>query len=148
MDDKKFTEAAATLYPQIYHRLHTRWQKDEYRPSAEALAILTHLQLSGPLTISEAAEHFDRAQSAMSEIIDRMEAQAVIERIKDSRDRRRTLIWLSERGMRLLQKSQSVLDVERLQQCAAQMSESEREHLISGFKALLNAFEVSVKQEK
>jgi|GEM_PF-246028 len=62
----------AQLHPQVYHRLHYRWRKAEYRPSTESLAMLNHLAISGPLTVTEAAQHFDRAQSAMSELIDRL----------------------------------------------------------------------------
>lgn len=82
----------AMLYPALYRLLHSRWHKGEQRPSPEALAVMTHLQLSGPLTVGEAALHFDRAQSAMSELVDRAQAAGWLERAPDGRDRRRTLV--------------------------------------------------------
>ena len=50
------------LYPAVYHRLQSRWGKGERRPTAETLAVLTHLERAGPLTVTEAARHFRRAQ--------------------------------------------------------------------------------------
>ena len=127
------------LYSDIYRCLHASWDKHEYYPSSEALAVMNHLLLSGPLTITEAAQHFDRAQSAMSELIDRLQANDYVARIKDSRDRRRTLIWLTEKGRRLHQRTQEVLNRNLLQQSLNVLTETQRLQLLESLQALLAA---------
>lgn len=137
MNYKKITKEIAASYPAIYHRLHARWKKNEYRPTPEAIAVMSHLEYSGPLTITEAARHFDRAQSAMSELIDRLQSQGMVDRISDARDRRRTLIWLTESGIKLLERSHQVLDMELLEICFQKMSQEECEQLKNGMNALI-----------
>ena len=61
----RFTE----LYRSIYDRFHRRDRADCYRLTPESRGILVHLDRSGPLTVMEAAKHFDRSQSAMSELL-------------------------------------------------------------------------------
>lgn len=124
------------LYRAIYARLHARWRKDEQRPSSETIAILSHLELAGPLTVSEAAQHFERAQSAMSELIDRLQAHGYVERMRDLRDRRRTLVWMTEAGIDILQRSRKVLDLELLEHCIQRMSAPDRVCLMAGLRAL------------
>lgn len=126
-------------YARVYEQLHTRWDKQERRLSAEALALLVHLSRSGPLTVAEACRHFDRAQSAMSELFERLEERALLVRFKDSRDRRRTLVWLSDEGQALLRKSQSPLDESRLRHALSRLSPEERQALLHGLAALVRA---------
>ena len=138
----KHTELAqeiALLYPAIYQRLHARWQKHEQRPTPETVAVLTHLELSGPLTVTEAARHFKRAQSAMSELIDRLQAHGFVDRIRDARDRRRILVWITEAGLDSLRRSRQVLDVDRLACCIEHMSARDRQCLVEGLRALVTA---------
>ncbi|RQP21214.1 MarR family winged helix-turn-helix transcriptional regulator [Piscinibacter terrae] len=126
-------------YAGIYERLHTRWDKHQHRASAEALAFMLHLSRSGPLTVSEACLHFDRAQSAMSELIDRLEERALVTRFKDTRDRRRTLVWLSDEGMDVLNQSLAPLDRDRLSKALQGLSPAERDALCTGLAALVRA---------
>lgn len=95
--------------------------------------------MSGPLTVGEAAQHLDRAQSVVSEIVDRLEAKGLLERLRDARDRRRVLVWLSEAGQAHLAREQQVLDVERLAAAAAALSPGERRGLVEGLRALVRA---------
>lgn len=150
MKHLRLAQEIATLYPAIYQRLHARWQKDEQRPSPEALAVLTHLELSGPLTVTEAARHFQRAQSAMSELIARLQAHGHVERIRDVRDRRRTLVWMTESGIDILRRSRKVLDEELLARCIERMTAGDRESLAAGLRALVGVaeIEVNIKRSK
>ncbi|MEK6748812.1 MAG: MarR family winged helix-turn-helix transcriptional regulator [Pseudomonadota bacterium] len=139
MDTNEFTNAFVHLYRELYTRLHTRWPKDEYRPSPETLAVLCHLEYSGPMTVSEAALHFDRAQSAMSELFERILEHGLIARVRDGRDKRRSLIWLTDSGLALLRRSESVLDHDMFYQCAIQLSPETRTQLAQHLTALLTA---------
>ncbi|MBI3775326.1 MAG: MarR family transcriptional regulator [Gammaproteobacteria bacterium] len=135
----ELAQEIATLYPAIYQRLHARWEKHEHRPAPETLAVLTHLELSGPLTVTEAARHFKRAQSAMSELIDRLQAHSYVDRIRDARDRRRILVWITEAGLDSLKRSRQVLDVNLLAQSIERMSPQDRHCLVDGLRALVTA---------
>jgi DNA-binding MarR family transcriptional regulator len=59
-------------------------------------AVLQHLAMTGPVTIGEAAEHLGRAQSVVSETVSQLEGHGLLEREVDVRDRRRTLVWLTD----------------------------------------------------
>lgn len=63
MNSKYAASRFLLLYQDIYHHLHFYWDKDERALSPEAIAVMNHLALCGPLTVSEAVRHFDRAQS-------------------------------------------------------------------------------------
>lgn len=132
-------EQVADLYPAVYELLHARWHLDEKRPSPESLAVLQHLARSGPLTVSEAARHFGRALSAISELMDRIEASGWIARSPDGRDRRRTLLWLTEAGTDVLERSRQVLSRDALAAATTRMSADERAQLLAGLRALVEA---------
>ncbi|MCA8959614.1 MAG: MarR family transcriptional regulator [Planctomycetes bacterium] len=129
----RFTE----LYRSIYDRFHRRDRADCYRLTPESRGILVHLDRSGPLTVMEAAKHFDRSQSAMSELLDRLEQRGLIERIKDERDRRRTLVWLTPDGFDALEKSGQVLSVRLVEHALSQLDEPTRRRVIDSLHELL-----------
>lgn len=137
MTDSKQVERFAILYRDVYLRFHRRVKPDVYRPTMESLAVLRHLVKSGPLTITEAAVHFERSQSATSEILARLERRQLVERFSDERDRRRTLIWLTKTGLESLRLADSVLSPRLLEHAFDQMSERDRRKLLEGLEALL-----------
>ena len=128
----------ARLFPQIYLRFHRR---DEKRSelSGASRAVLTHLAMSGPLTVGEAAGHLQRAQSVMSEIVTQLSGKGLLERWRDPQDRRRTLVWLTPAGLEFLERDRDVLSVEILAAAFAEMTASERDALATGVEALLRA---------
>jgi DNA-binding MarR family transcriptional regulator len=128
----------AGLFPEIYLRFHRR---DEKRSelSGASRAVLTHLAMSGPLTVGEAAGHLQRAQSVVSDIVTQLAGKGLLERWRDPRDRRRTLVWLTPSGLQFLERDRDVLSVELLAAAFAQMTAAEREALSIGVDALLRA---------
>ncbi|MFZ5892029.1 MAG: MarR family winged helix-turn-helix transcriptional regulator [Myxococcota bacterium] len=127
----------AGLFPQIYLAFHRRDEQREL-PNASR-AVLQHLSLTGPLTIGEMAQHLSRAQSVVSEIVDHLERDGLLERMRDTRDRRRVLVWLSDAGLEELRRAKEVLSSELLQRAMQLMNESDREALLTGMRALLTA---------
>jgi DNA-binding MarR family transcriptional regulator len=127
------------LFADVYQHFYRRVDAGDYRIRPESLAVLQHLHQSGPLTVTEAAAHFSRSQSAMSEIVDRLENRGLVMRIADERDRRRHLVWLSPDGRQMLSEAEEVLSVSRLARAMNQMNDGDRASLLKGMQALLDA---------
>lgn len=134
-------DAVAELYPALYLRLHRRRPKQGLRPDGQMLAVLGHLSMTGPLTVTEAARHMDRAQSVMSELVDRLQRHGLAERMPDARDRRRVLVWLTPAGEQVLREEGEVLSRERLRAALRTLPAEDRRALVRGMRALVGAAE-------
>ncbi len=127
------------LYAEAYRHLHRRRDPRQRRPSGETLALLQHLRDTGPLTVTEAARHFDRSQSAMSERIERLLRRGLLDRVRDERDRRRHFIWLTAAAEELLRDERDVLSRKLLLRAARRMGSADRAALLRGMRALIAA---------
>lgn len=130
---REFTEA----YKAVYLRFHRRDPVDGYRISQEAHGILRHLRETGPLTVTEASRHFERSQSATSELIARLETRGLLERMPDERDRRRSLVWLTEEGQAALERAEQVLSVRLLEHAGAQLAPGATQRILEALQELL-----------
>jgi DNA-binding MarR family transcriptional regulator len=130
--------AFAGMFEQTYLRFHRR---DERRSglSGTSRAVLLHLAHTGPLTVTEAARHLDRAQSVVSDIVTQLEVKGLLERQADPRDRRRTLVWLTPEGFDHLERDREVLAAPLLDRALRAMTTEDRAALLHGFAALLAA---------
>ncbi len=124
------------LFSTVYRWLHRRRDPRGYCPSGETLGVLHHLADSGPLTIEEAARHFDRSQASISERVARLVKRGLLTRIKDERDKRRHLVWLSPEGEQLIGVEREVLCTKLLERAMKEMPASDREALLRGTRAL------------
>jgi DNA-binding MarR family transcriptional regulator len=136
-------EAAAfcELFPAVYVRLCRRHDRDASRArlTPQQDAALHHLAMSGPLTIGEMARHFARAQSVVSEIVDGLEGKGLLERMRDARDRRRVLVWLTDEGRNVLARRAEVLDPARVARAMRALPPAQRRGLIDAMRALVRA---------
>lgn len=139
MDADMAARAVMTLYQEIYRLLARRLEPGARRQSPEALAVLGHLAQIGPATVTEAAAHFNRSQSATSELVDRLEVRGLVERMCDERDRRRHLVWLTPDGLQALRIARQVLDTTRLIHVLERLSPNARAGLVAGLEALVEA---------
>jgi len=134
-------EEAARRFTELYHRsfvaFHRRARPGEKGLTREALAVLLHLSDTGPLTIAEACEHFSRSQAATSDIVTRLERRGLLARMQDERDRRRTLVWLTEEGRERLRRETTVLDPEPLTEALRGLDVDQRAQLLASFARLL-----------
>ncbi len=130
--------AFAELFPAVYLRFHRRDAKRDGLPAASR-AILQHLTAAGPLTVGEMAQHLQRAQSVVSEVVDHLERDSLLERVRDPRDRRRALVWLTDAGLAYLERDRDVLSRELLARAMAKMTPGARAALLRGTRALLRA---------
>lgn len=128
------------LFPAVYLRFHRRDGKRRELPGASR-AVLQHLTLTGPLSVGELAQHLERAQSVVSEIVEHLERDGWLERMRDPADKRRALIWLSEAGLEELERSREVLSRELLADAMDRMTPADRRALLRGMSALVRADE-------
>jgi DNA-binding MarR family transcriptional regulator len=124
------------LFPQVYLRFHRRDGK-RMQLAGPSRAVLMHLAGAGPLTVGELAKHLARAQSVASEIVDHLERDGLLERVRDPRDRRRVLVWLTDEARDVLDREREVLSRELVADAMARMSKAERAALLTGMRALL-----------
>jgi DNA-binding MarR family transcriptional regulator len=145
MDDA--ASAFCELFPAVYLAFCRR--HDERSKSARLTpqqdAVLQHLAFSGPLTVGEMSRHFARAQSVVSEIVDGLENKGLLERMRDARDRRRTLVWLTDEAQEVLQRRNEVLDPTRVGRAMESLAPERREILIDGLRALVRAAETDTR---
>jgi DNA-binding MarR family transcriptional regulator len=139
MNANAVVQAIGELFPEIYSRFHVRRPKRGHRPDAGSIGVLQHLQFAGPLTIGEAARHLSRAQSVVSAIVSGLERRGVVARMRDERDRRRVLVWLTPAGIAMLEDDRRVLAPDLLERAVKRMPPAERAALISGMQALVAA---------
>lgn len=128
----------AGLFPAVYLRFHRRDGKHR-ELSGASRAVLLHLAESGPLTVGECAKHLGRAQSATSEIVDQLEKKRLLARVRDENDRRRTLVWLTDEARARLADEQQVLSLAALESAFRAMSPRQRQMLLEGTSALIEA---------
>jgi DNA-binding MarR family transcriptional regulator len=148
MADQDTIEAAAEqyaeLFPAVYLRLHRRDGKAR-QLSSVSRAVLMHLGQAGPLTIGECAKHLGRAQSVVSEIVEQLEKNGLLARMRDADDRRRTLVWLTEAARERLVADQEVLSRAALLRALGNMKPEERAMLVLGTRALVRAAQAGAR---
>jgi DNA-binding MarR family transcriptional regulator len=126
----------AELFTAVFQAFHRRGPKQSLL-TPQGWAVLQHLAMSGPLTVTEAARHMGRAQSVMSEMIDHLQGKGLLARMRDARDGRRVLVWLTDAGRAQLASEREVLSVEHLEKAFAQIPAQERSHLLRSLQTLL-----------
>ena len=77
-------------------------QLGELRLGFTQLAALYVLSDARALTVAELAEAIGRSPSATSRLVDGLAARSLVERVKDSSDRRRSIVVLTRRGRLLV----------------------------------------------
>ena len=104
-----------------------------------ALEVLQHLSASGPLTVGEQAEHLGLRRNSVSELLQRLEAKGLVARIRDERDERRVLVWLTDAGRDVVSRVGQVLAPDLIAQVMATLSPEERAIVVRGFELLAAA---------
>jgi DNA-binding MarR family transcriptional regulator len=131
----------ARLFPEVYRRYHwaNRLHVGELPVTRRALEVLQHLAASGPLTVGEQAEHLRLRRNSMSELLQRLEAKGLVARIRDERDERRVLVWLTDSGRDVVSRVGQVLAPDLIAQVMATLSPEERATVVRGFELLASA---------
>jgi DNA-binding MarR family transcriptional regulator len=131
----------ARLFPEVYRRYHwaNRVQGADLPVTRRALEVLQHLSASGPLTVGEQAEHLGLRRNSVSELLQRLEAKGLVARIRDERDERRVLVWLTDAGRDVVSRVGQVLAPDLIAQVMATLSPEERATVVRGVELLATA---------
>lgn len=97
--------------------------------SKQELLTLGVLSVRGACRMGEIAEHLGVGQSAVTPIVDRLEAQGVVQRRRSEEDRRAWLVALTTQGEQVVAKEDEVYQQVALEMLAP-LDASEREALI------------------
>ena len=130
----------ARLFPEVYRRYHwaNRVRGADLPVTRRALEVLQHLSLSGPLTVGEQAEHLGLRRNSVSELLQRLEAKGLVARIRDERDERRVLVWLTDAGRDVVSRVGQVLAPDLIAQVMANLSPEERAAVVRGVELLVS----------
>lgn len=139
MDAQEAADTVAALFPQVYRRFCRRTAPTDYHPTPEAVGVLLHLVKTGPLTVTEAARHMHRSQAATSELLGRLVTRGLLARVRDERDRRRTLVWLTPTGQAVLDEARQVLSPALLARALDNLTPTQRRRLVTSMNLLLTA---------
>jgi DNA-binding MarR family transcriptional regulator len=131
----------AHLFPEVYRRYHwaQRVQGADLPVTRRALEVLQHLQASGPLTVGEQAEHLGLRRNSVSELLQRLESKGLVARIRDERDERRVLVWLTDSGRDVVSRIGQVLAPDLIAQTMATLSPEDQAIVVRGFELLASA---------
>lgn len=132
----------ARLFPEVYRQFHSGGRLHygaDLPMTRRSLEVLRHLSLSGPLTVGEQAEHLGLRRNSVSELLQRLERRGLVARIRDERDERRVLVWLTEAGQDVVARIGEVLAPDRLEQSLARLSPDDRAIVVRGFELLARA---------
>jgi Transcriptional regulators len=136
----------ARLFPEVYRRYHwaQRVAGADLPVTRRAVGVLQHLSASGPLTVGEQAEHLGLRRNSVSELLTRLEAKGLVARIRDERDERRVLVWLTDAGRDVVSRVGQVLAPDLLGVAMTNLSPAEREIVVRGFELLAAAESSSI----
>ncbi len=136
MGPDDFSAAFQQHFHSIYMQCFRRLPSEHARLTPQTMAVLAHLAQTGPLTTREMAHHFNRAQSSISEMVERMVKSELLARRKDPQDGRKTLIWLSKTGLKSYQDACTPLDPALLSPLVERLTKAERDLFARLFKKL------------
>ena len=125
-------------YPRIYfacHRRHVQDPEDGSLLSAHRASVLDHLDAVEAMSLNDLAGHMGVTPSTMSLTIDKLERDGYVVRERDSADRRRLQLRLSDNGVRI-RGANSVLDPDLVADMLDELPAAERRAALDGLITL------------
>jgi DNA-binding MarR family transcriptional regulator len=128
----------ARLFPEVYRRYHwaNRVRGGDLPVTRRSLEVLQHLAASGPLTVGEQAEHLGLRRNSVSELLARLEDKGLVARVRDERDERRVLVWLTQAGRDVVSRVGQVLAPDLLVTVMEHLNAEERAAVVRGFELI------------
>lgn len=121
--------------------LYTKELNKKYSVTAAQLNCLLALHESGPLPLSHIAKLIMVKSSTVTGIIDRLEQKGLVERVRNSRDRRVITIKLTEAGTRLANNAPPPIQ-QKIMDGLKKLPKGEIEHIVAGLNMLTHMLDV------
>lgn len=137
------------LYGQMWHRFSSPRQPiGGSGLTPRMLEVVRHLAGSGPLTVGELAVHLGIGRASATELIDRLEAKGLVERLRDQRDQRRVFVWLTKAARRRLAGLPDRRGRDPFVAAVAAVDVRTRRQIVNGLSLLLQAAGGNIKVEE
>ena len=146
-DAESFEHRFFALLTRIYRHLHLH---ADHNMPAEALSppqlwFLRKLHEAGaPQPISFFADGVVSSRSNASQMIDRLEGEELVARVRNPHDRRSVLVELTDTGVRRMKDGHDFLE-SMARDLLAPLTPDERENIIAVFERVLGLFEGGAK---
>jgi DNA-binding MarR family transcriptional regulator len=121
--------------------LYSKELNKKYQVSAAQLNCLLALHESGPLLPSQIAKHMLVKSSTVTGIIDRLEQKRLVKRMRNSPDRRKIFIQLTEAGRTLAQNAPPPIQ-QKIMDGLRKLPESDIEKIVRGLQTLTHMLDV------
>jgi DNA-binding MarR family transcriptional regulator len=128
-------------YPQIYLACHTRHKRaatTDHRLSQRDSPLLSHLDVTVPISHGDLAAHLGVRASTLTAAIDKLEKAGYVERRQEASDRRVTMLTLTEKGA-AARAATSVLDQDRVAAILSRLSKKDKTVALAGLELLASA---------
>lgn len=122
------------LYSRVLHR--------EYGLTGPQLTILTALYRTGPLTVSGLARRVSLSQATVTNILDRLEQQSFVNRIRGTSDKRMVYVEITDKTREILDKRPNPLNTEFLERINT-LPDWEQTLLLSSLQRIASLMEQS-----
>lgn len=117
--------------------LHSRDLSRRYGLTGPQLIILSEIANNETLSVTELARYISLSQATVTDILNRLEKRGLIERTRDSADRRRVLIRITDQCRQILSQTPPPLQ-ETFVERYSSLSEWEQLMILSAFKRVVD----------
>lgn len=114
---------------------HSRTLVQSHGLTGPQALLLTEIVRSGALTGSELARHASLSQATVTDIVKRLESRGLLERSRDTADKRRQLLKATDQGKLLIKQSVPLLQ-NRFQARLAELKDWEQTQLLASLQRI------------
>ncbi len=134
---ENYSELILTTLRQIIRAidLHSRDLAKRYGLTGPQLLVLKELHKDSSKTIGEVSKKISLSQATVTSILDRLEKQQMVQRVRSSEDKRKVSIVLSEDALAILNAAPNLLQEDFTEEFEA-LQEWEKMHLISALQRI------------
>ncbi|WP_206922538.1 MarR family winged helix-turn-helix transcriptional regulator [Alicyclobacillus suci] len=128
-------ERISSAFSSVYYHCHPTF---EVELSHQAVRALQFIQMMGPVTIQQIADHLGCASNTASEIVRRLAQKGLIEKMRSHVDERIVQVSLTAKGQQTVMQHTG-LDVQRLAEALSGLSSAQCQQVEQGIMTLLRA---------
>ena len=121
--------------------LYTKELNKKYQVSAAQLNCILTLYENGPLLSSQIAKHMMVKSSTVTGVVDRLENKGLVERLRNSHDRRMITIQLTEAGKKLAENAPPPIQ-QRVIDGLKNLTEVEKDQIVASLNMLTTMLDV------